>query len=154
MQSYLDRESCNLWDILCDGEYFKADFQLKIIFLKADKMLQLVAYKRIMSNWRSLKGSWYLYHSTLLDCRYWSYFYRIGFKRLMKKFYKIEPGLLLSFQWILNRYRNDNRFIMRTSGKSDNITRWSSRCQKGRDLHWRFYRRYVNPSAHISDEDG
>ena len=130
VQSYLQRESCDLWDILCDGEYFKADFQ-ETPHQGPRFFITMWCKTWVVTNWKTSQGPWYLYYSALLDCCNRSYFNRIGFEKLTENMIFFFYKFYLSFHWILKRYCNDNRFIMWAGWKSDYIPRWSSRCQKG-----------------------
>ena len=71
------------------GIFYATENISRLIFTNTTRWMFQQLYHRkdeeipkILSHWKSLLGSWHLYYTTLLDCRYWSYFNRIGFVRL------------------------------------------------------------------------
>ena len=55
VRGYLTRDSCDLWDILCDGEYFEVSLSLAVKILTSDL------------------GLGHLYNSTILDSGNWRF---------------------------------------------------------------------------------
>ena len=44
VRSYLSRDSCDLWDILCDGEYFEVRFSLAKQLPTSDELFRILTF--------------------------------------------------------------------------------------------------------------
>ena len=58
VRKYFTRDSCDLWDILCDGEYFEVSFLLADFTRKSEVLIGCL-------------GFGHLYNSSLLDSCHW-----------------------------------------------------------------------------------
>jgi len=135
VQTYLDRESCDLWDLLCDGEYFKVDFHEyqtlnfsavvsskgQTIFRKSEPLEIIIRILTFILFHLTGLSPLELFRQDKLWKAKWEYFLHIS-----------SFNIVASLE-LLKRYRNDYCFIMWTGGKSNHSTRWNSWYPKGRD---------------------